>query len=155
MIPTPSDRERARGRRKRAVRGKVVQQRNGKRAERLSQEMVPEYWRPKTRGECLYGPRPCPYSGCPFHLYCDVTRTGNLLVNFPDLESWEIPETCALDVADRGGATLERVGELMNVTRERVRQLQNIALEKIARGPDAPMLRAYLEASIEAENRGR
>jgi len=147
------ERERHRGRRKHRVRGKVVQQRNGKKAARQIRDEIEDYWRPKTRGDCLYGPRPCPYAGCPHHLAVDVTRTGNLLINFPDLESWEIPETCALDVADRGGETLERCGELMNFTRERCRQVQNIALAKIANGPSAPMLRAYLEASIETENR--
>jgi DNA-directed RNA polymerase sigma subunit (sigma70/sigma32) len=39
-------------------------------------------------------------------------------------------DSCALDVAERGGATLERVGELMNMTRERVRQIQDVALIK-------------------------
>jgi len=35
-------------------------------------------------------------------------RTGAIKLNFPDLEVWEMTETCALDVADRGGTTLER-----------------------------------------------
>lgn len=34
-----------------------------------------------------------------------------------------MPETCVLDVADEGGATYNRIGDLMGVTRERVRQI--------------------------------
>lgn len=89
--------------------------------------------RPKTRGECAGRARPCPYVGCQFHLYLDVERNGNLRMNFPDVEPWEIPETCALDVADRGGDTLENVGELMNITRERIRQVENVILTKLSK----------------------
>jgi len=35
-----------------------------------------------------------------------------------------MPATCALDVADRGGITLEEVGEILNLTRERIRQVE-------------------------------
>jgi DNA-directed RNA polymerase sigma subunit (sigma70/sigma32) len=40
-------------------------------------------------------------------------------------------ETCALDVADRGGATLEEVGDLLNITRERVRQMELVSLRSL------------------------
>ena len=43
-------------------------------------------------------------------------------------------ETCALDVADRGGTTLEEVGAIMNLTRERIRQVEVKGLAKLA-GP--------------------
>jgi len=67
--------------------------------------------RPKTRAECLDGARPCPFVSCQHHLFLDVSpRTGAIKLNFPDLEVWEMTETCALDVADRGGTTLEEVG---------------------------------------------
>jgi len=42
-----------------------------------------------------------------------------------------MPETCALDVADRGGATLGEVGSVLGVTRERVRQLEERALRRL------------------------
>jgi DNA-directed RNA polymerase sigma subunit (sigma70/sigma32) len=47
------------------------------------------------------------------------------------MEVHELEETCALDVADRGGITLEEVGRLLNLTRERVRQLEAEALTEI------------------------
>jgi hypothetical protein len=40
-------------------------------------------------------------------------------------------ESCALDVADRDGATLEFAGEVMNLTRERIRQAETVALAKV------------------------
>ena len=70
-------------------------------------------------------PRPCPWVACKHHLYLDVDgRTGTIKVNFPDLEPWELAHTCSLDVAERGGTTLEEVGEIMNLTRERIRQVE-------------------------------
>jgi hypothetical protein len=84
---------------------------------------------PTTRAECLTMERPCPYVSCQHHLYLDVNpSSGSIKLNFPDLEPWELRETCALDVADRGECMLEEVGEIMNLTRERVRQLELRAL---------------------------
>ncbi len=74
---------------------------------------------PRTRGD----DGPCPFVSCRHHLYLDVQRTGSITLNFPDLEPWELEETCAIDVAIGGGATLERTGELLNCARERVRQI--------------------------------
>jgi len=81
--------------------------------------------RPRTRADCANAPRPCIFVSCRHHLYLDVNpRTGSVKLNFPDKELWELPDTCALDVADRGGITLEDVGVIMNLTRERVRQVE-------------------------------
>jgi hypothetical protein len=88
--------------------------------------------RPKTRGDCETVHRPCPFVSCTHHLYLDVfERTGAIKLNFPDLEVWEMADSCALDVADRGGTTLEEAGALMNLTRERIRQLEVKALAKL------------------------
>lgn len=88
--------------------------------------------RPQTRGDCADGPRPCPWVSCKFHLFLDVNpETGSIKVNFPDLEVWEMAETCALDVADRAGITLEEVGEILNLTRERIRQVEVLGLSKL------------------------
>ncbi len=88
--------------------------------------------RPRTRGECTQEMRPCPYVSCKHHLYLDVNpETGSIKLNFPDLEVWEMAETCSLDVADRGGITLEEVGEILNLTRERIRQVEVRGLLKL------------------------
>ncbi|HEX2676331.1 MAG TPA: sigma factor-like helix-turn-helix DNA-binding protein [Polyangiales bacterium] len=85
--------------------------------------------RPRTRGDCVDGPRPCPFVSCRYHLALDVNpQSGSLQHNFADLELDQMPETCSLDVSSRGVHTLEDVGFLLNLTRERVRQLEEKAL---------------------------
>ena len=92
--------------------------------------------RPRTRAECESDIRPCPWVACKHHLYLDVNpETGSIKINFPDLEPWEMNETCALDVADRSGITLEEVGEIMNLTRERIRQVEVRGLLKLKMTP--------------------
>jgi hypothetical protein len=119
--------------------------------------------RPRTRADCIDGPRPCPFVGCRYHLAIDVHPSrGSIKTNFPrdsaeglreraaardvplddivvdmllrSLE--EMPETCCLDVADRGAHTLEEVGAMMNLTRERVRQIEEIAMRAARDGGD-------------------
>jgi hypothetical protein len=70
--------------------------------------------------------------GCRYHLYLDVNpKTGLLKLNFPEDDVWEIPDTCSLDVAERGSRTLEEVGRCFGLTRERIRQIEQMAIEKI------------------------
>lgn len=105
--------------------------------------------RPRTRGECADVERPCPFVSCRYHLYLDVHETrGAIKYNFPDLEVDELRETCALDVAEQGGLTLEEVGELLNVTRERLRQIETGALarSRAAGGDVLELLAAELAA---------
>jgi hypothetical protein len=95
--------------------------------------------RPNTRAECTNEARPCPWVACKHHLYLDVNpETGSIKINFPDLEPWEMNETCALDVSDRGGITLEEVGEIMNLTRERIRQVEVRGLLKLKMSSPSP-----------------
>ena len=85
---------------------------------------VPTGPRPLTRGDCGAVPRPCPWTSCRYSLGAHG------------------PESCALDVADRGGHTLEVVAALLerdngaapSVTRERIRQIEVKALEALRRG---------------------
>lgn len=89
--------------------------------------------RPKTRADCCNGPRPCPWVGCRHHLAIDINpETGSLQLTRPELEPWELPQSCALDVADAGACTLEQIGELLNVTRERTRQIEIDAIAELA-----------------------
>jgi len=91
-----------------------------------------EQERPRSRADCVNAPRPCMFVSCKHHLYLDVNpSTGSIKLNFPDKEIWELEETCALDVADRGGITLEEVGNIMNLTRERIRQVETRGLLKL------------------------
>ena len=88
--------------------------------------------RPRSRADCVSTPRPCLFVSCKHHLYLDVNpETGSIKLNFPDKEIWELADTCALDVADKGGITLEEVGAIMNLTRERIRQVETRGLLKL------------------------
>lgn len=125
-------REERRSRRKRAVRAITVStQRMSKREIELGRVLYPDvpHWRPVTRGECALVTRPCPFVSCKHHLYIDVNpKTGAIKMNFPDLEPDELEVTCALDVADLAGSTLEEVAATLNITRERARQIEERVL---------------------------
>ena len=93
-----------------------------------------EMERPRTRAECRDEERPCPWLACKHHLYLDINpESGSIKLNFPDLEPWELKDSCSLDVADRGGITLEEVGQIMNLTHERIRQVEVRGLLAIKR----------------------
>jgi hypothetical protein len=142
-------REQRRSRRKREVRARTISvKRMTKRELEIGRLLYPEddYWKPETRAECAEGPRPCPFVSCKYHLFIDVSpRTGAIKLNFPDLEVWDMGESCALDVADRGGTTLEDVGAIMNLTRERIRQVEVKALAKLEALRDMMALRDYVD----------
>lgn len=88
--------------------------------------------RPRMRADCALGPRPCLFVSCKHNLYLDVNpETGSIKLNFPDKEIWDLEHTCALDVAEKGGVTLEEVGQIMNLTRERIRQVETRGLLKL------------------------
>ena len=143
-------REQRRSRRKREVRARTISvKRMTKRELELGRILYPDVEgveRPVTRADCQGGERPCPFVSCKHHLYLDVSaRTGAIKLNFPDLEVWEMSETCALDIADRGGATLEEVGAIMNLTRERIRQVEVKGLAKLQALRDMAALRDYVD----------
>ena len=142
-------REQRRSRRKREVRARTISvKRMTKRELEIGRMLYPEtdYYKPATRSECAEGARPCPYVSCQHHLFLDVSsRTGAIKLNFPDLEVWEMRETCAIDVADRGGTTLEEVGAIMNLTRERIRQVEVKGLAKLQALRDMMALREYVD----------
>jgi len=122
---------------KHAIRSRVIAvKRMTKRERRRLALAVPEasepYWRPLTRGDCEGVPRPCPFVACRHNLFLDIqSSTGGIKLNFPDREPDEMVDSCALDIAEEGGVTLERCGAAMSVTRERVRQIEERALAKV------------------------
>jgi hypothetical protein len=141
-------REQRRSRRKRPVRARTISVKRMIGHSPLTRKQWEELeaLRPKLRSECAAGPRPCPHVSCRHHLYLDVSpKTGAIKLNFPDLNPWDLPASCALDIAEDGGRTLEDVGEIMNLTRERIRQLELKALSKLEAVRDMRALRELIQ----------
>lgn len=148
---------------------------------------------PESRSECRDGERPCPLVSCRYHLLLDVgsqavnPRTqepiqGRAQLHFSravdessenDIAAvlQEMPETCALDVADRGAHTLQRLAEIVNARFQSVDEVGRRALEKIREAghdfderehPDDPYLKycnagadELAEIAAELRQRGR
>jgi hypothetical protein len=98
--------------------------------------------RPKTRADCVDGPRPCTWIGCRHHILTEFTENGRLVFHTgcracrPTIDEvvaiiGGMGDSCALDVAERGATTLEDVAELMNMSLERVRQVEADAIRKL------------------------
>lgn len=139
-------------------RNKTIAMRRLTRAEvQIGALLWPErnFWRPNHRRDCKVVARPCPHVSCKHHLYLDVLpETGSIKLNFPELEPWELEQSCALDLADRGEHTLDEVGICMNLTRERVRQIESAAFAKLREmAVLAPLRHAFItpDAPIDPE----
>jgi hypothetical protein len=152
QLPFDDDMDEDGSRRRDRVRARTISiKRLSKRELERGRQLYPEtgYVRPMSRAECSqgeYADRPCPFVSCKYHLYLDVSeRTGAIKLNFPDLEVWDLPESCSLDIADRGGITLEEVGVIMNLTRERIRQLETKGLAKLKALNEMAALQDYCE----------
>jgi Sigma-70, region 4 len=134
-LPATSRKVRRRGRRTRMRSKTIAMKRLTKEELRVGALLYPtpdDVDRPRMRHDCKDMPRPCPFVSCKHHLYLDVNpETGSIKLNFPDLEVWDMKETCSLDVADKNGITLEEVGDIMNLTRERIRQVEVRGLLKL------------------------
>lgn len=66
---------------------------------------------PKTRAECVDGPRPCPYTKCRYYM--------------------EGRSSCALDVADKGPISLEDIAAESGYSFRQVRQDYHSAIRKL------------------------
>ena len=119
-------------------------------------EAAPVLPRPLTRAWCKGGARPCPYVACEHHLLLHrlttnderKSRTGSPFIFnrvITGMTAAEIeadpatalelmPETCVLDLVDRGEVTLRHTAAVLGITRERVRQIQATALRKLRYG---------------------
>jgi hypothetical protein len=71
-------------------------------------------------------------------LYLDVNEdNGSIIYRFPHRSPEDMPAeaSCALDIADQGGASLEDVGRATNVVKERSRQIEEKSLIRLRRRP--------------------
>lgn len=88
--------------------------------------------RPVTRGDCADRPRPCPWASCSWHV---VTLRRDV----DDVET--LAESCVLDVADREGAALHEVGDVLGVSWQRVRQIEEKAIAQLQQRRRLEMIR--------------
>lgn len=117
--------------------------------------IVPD--RPQTRGDCVHGPRPCPWLGCRYHLASDEHQ-GMVRVAWERLElavlgytkgrhkrNGKYPPlllrgyrrfvvrpqpTCALDVAAKGEHSSNDVAAMLSLWHTSVEQVTRVALSK-------------------------
>jgi hypothetical protein len=123
--------------------------------------------RPTTREQCLQEARPCPWVGCRDHLLLEVVRSPertSLVLNKKGrarrrrlspsaaaavVRRWMdeavhhlmvMPETCARDVARRGGVSTRMVGRYLGTTKEQARTEVIAARAKALEGARAARL---------------
>lgn len=88
--------------------------------------------RPKTRADCIDGPRPCPWVSCKYNLQIDVRSNGRYTE--PTVVIREgCTESCVLDVVDRypEGTTQQVIAEVMGgVSSQSIEQAERSALRK-------------------------
>jgi hypothetical protein len=87
-----------------------------------------EEMRPKTRADCVDGPRPCPWVSCRYHLWLNVESHGRVRFNCGDMTG----PSCVLDEAAKGPKTLTEVGEIMGVSKQRAEQIERSASITVA-----------------------
>ena len=79
--------------------------------------------RPRSRADCIDGPRPCPWVSCRYHLHLDLVSRGRQdeLLENPSFE-WG-GESCALDVAERGPLTSREIAPLIGMSQSGCKEL--------------------------------
>lgn len=93
--------------------------------------------RPRSRGDCVKGPRPCPWVSCRHHLGTDVKprkmtkkrakKKPPLLKIYEENIFGERP-SCVLDLCEEGQPmTFEQIGEAIGLTKQRVEQIYRAA----------------------------
>jgi len=101
---------------------------------------------PATRGDCRYGPRPCPHVRCRQHLWRDdgEERPGNRVAMRGEPPTtlaarwllYPLQESCALDIAERVERgdreyTVQEIAALMGISVSRLHDIRRAALEKL------------------------
>ena len=104
--------------------------------------------RPRRRGDCLDGPRPCPYAGCRHSLVLlDVSDRSGRIWERSEEEVDALVATCALDVADRGGVGVQEIAALFGMTHQNVAVTVDRAATKLRPLLSPDMLDGWMHTS--------
>lgn len=91
--------------------------------------------RPKTRADCINGPRPCPWVGCRYHLFLEIRQggqgNGKLYFRWPGKELNECEHTCALDLAEEPLTSYE-IAQILGVSHQAILYAERQALQRLA-----------------------
>jgi hypothetical protein len=93
----------------------------------------PDVNRPRYRWQCEGVQRPCPFVSCRHNLYLDVVGDYSILFNNAELEPWEVENSCALDVAEKGAITHQEIGDMLNMSPQAIDHIYQTAQDKILR----------------------
>lgn len=91
--------------------------------------------RPRTRSDCLAGPRPCPWIGCKWHLCWERRALRRLILSQADpalvaARILDMEQTCVLDYAEAPRSDRE-VGAVLGVSHQAVAQTCQRGLTKL------------------------
>lgn len=128
-----------------------------------------EKHRPKKRSDCFKDRmnggktlRQCKWFLCKYHLLFDISdKYGALKVNFPKVfdkggvNLSAMKETCALDVAEKGGLTLDEVGVYMNHVRQGINLIELAGKAKLVDDPRANKLMLDFNTPDKANGKGK
>lgn len=89
---------------------------------------------PEKRCQCEDVPRPCPFVGCVYSMFLNVTAAGSIqfICGTRDPTTMPANMSCALDIIEeRKSLSMREISEIWNVTKQRVAQIEILAIEKI------------------------
>ncbi len=91
--------------------------------------------RPRTRGDCLAGPRPCPWIGCKWHLCWERRDIKRVIMSdaHPAMAAsliMSMDQTCVLDVSEAPRSDRE-VGAVLGITHQAVAQACQRGMTKL------------------------
>lgn len=92
--------------------------------------------KPKTRGECEGGFRPCPWVSCRYHLAISIAKNniGSAVRVLSDPDDWTADTaTCALDVAEEGEHGVRELGRITGLSFQGVSASLTEARAKVLR----------------------